>query len=90
MANVVTKLVTDSRLFYIVRNGEFYCAIEDKELDEHGRLKRSLNGLQMYADRELAKCLQRVTDAVQIEKLMTESGCTIEDAIQQVILGCKA
>ena len=69
----LTKLTTLSvrdRVFYIVKINGYYCAIEDKYLDENGVTKQKLNGLQMHAKETMAKCIKAVQDSVEIDYLM--------------------
>jgi len=83
----VTTLKTNNRTFEIVKNEDgFYLAIEDKYIDKNGCLTKKLNGLNMKADKDLNKCLQKTKDQCEIDELIA-NGKSVEEAIKIVILG---
>lgn len=58
MAEVIIKqFITHDRTFTIVKQNEYYLAIEDKYITD-GKTNTALNGLQMHASRELDECLE--------------------------------
>lgn len=67
----ITTYIRGNRSFKIVKemqNGEYwYMAIEDKYIDEDGRLNTSLNGGQMNASKDMNTCIDRVTKMVDFE-----------------------
>lgn len=48
------------RTFEIVKKNGWYCAIEDKYIDENNRLTQQLTGLQMCASQVLDVCISGV------------------------------
>lgn len=69
MKTIVKDLTIRNRHFVIVQNEDgWYLAIEDKYLTD-GKMNTALNGFQMYADKELQGCLNRVKDAVEVDYL---------------------
>lgn len=83
----ITTLNTEGRKFYIVQNDDgFYCAIEDKFVDENGKLTQKLNGLQMNANKNVADCINQTMSKCRIDTLV-KNGMDVTTAIQKVILG---
>ena len=72
MKTVINHYETRGRVFTIVYDQEHYLAIEDKYLDENGCMKQSLNGFQMYADRDLSRCMENVNRACWMDDLISE------------------
>lgn len=62
------------RHFTIVHSREhnMYLAIEDKYINEDGRLNTKLNGLQMHAGKTMDECINYVTDMVEVEYLVSQ------------------
>ena len=82
----ITTLFARNRKFYIVQNEEgFYLGIEDKYVDENGRLTKQLNGLQMKANKDLNWCIKGIKDHVEVEYLI-EQGMDPMEAIETVCL----
>lgn len=79
---VITTLLARDRKFYIIHFKGYYCAIEDKYLDEDMKLTQQLNGLQMHAMKDMPQCIKSVQDAVEIDYLMS-LGMSFEDAFNQ-------
>lgn len=71
------------RNFTIVKKDNYYCAIEDKYIDENGKMKCRLNGLQMYASEVLDETIKRVQYSVDIDYYISQ-GMTKAEAF------CKA
>lgn len=80
---VITTFLARERKFYIIHFKGYYCAIEDKYLDENMQLTQTLNGLQMHAMKELPQCIESVRQAVEIDYLMSE-GMSFNDAANKV------
>lgn len=72
----VTTYIRDGRKFEIVkdkRNGEWwYMAIEEKYIDDDGKLNTPLNGLQMSASRTMEQCIELTTKRVDYEAYIAE------------------
>ena len=69
MTTTVIKTFTcRHRNFTIVNQNGWYCAIEDKYITD-GKINTALNGWQMFADRELSRCLDRAKDRVELDYL---------------------
>ena len=69
-ATIVRNFVVRDRHFTIVKDAEgFYLAIEDKYIDANGKLNTTLNGFQMYANKDLNTCLNTCKHQVEIEYL---------------------
>lgn len=67
---IIKNFVVRDRYFTIVKNeDDFYLAIEDKYIDANGRLNTTLNGFQMYANKDLNDCLNTCKNQVEIEYL---------------------
>lgn len=68
MATTIIKdFVVRDRHFVIVQNEQgFYLAIEDKYITD-GKLNKTLNGFQMYANKDLSDCLDTCRRQVEIE-----------------------
>lgn len=65
---IIKNFVVRDRNFVIVQNEQgFYLAIEDKYIDKNGKLNKTLNGFQMYANMDLNDCLNTCRRQVEIE-----------------------
>ena len=83
----ITTLQARDRKFYIVKNDQgYYLAIENKYIDENGKLNTNLNGLQMNASKDLNECLKRTKDQIEVDFLVS-NGMDALKAIQLVVLG---
>ena len=72
MKNIIKNLVVRDRHFTVVKNAEgWYLAIEDKYITD-GRLNRTLNGFQMYADKDLNGCLNTCKTQVEVDYLVNQ------------------
>ena len=72
-ATIIRNFIVRDRNFVIVKNEEdFYLAIEDKYIDNNGRLNTTLNGFQMYANKDLNDCLNTCKHQVEIEYLESQ------------------
>ena len=58
----------------------WYCAINRKDIDENGRLTKSLNGLQMHASETLQGCMDNTKLAIDA-KIMSEQGMTTDEIL---------
>ena len=82
------KIVVDNyevmgRKFTICYRDGMYIAIEDCYIDESGKLTQELNGIQMYANKNLDDCLEQVRKQVEIQSL-TINGVDIASAFCMV------
>lgn len=69
---IIKKLVVRGRHFTICRNQDgWYLAIEDKYIT-NGRINQTLNGFQMHAHEELARCIKTTQDAVETDYLVEQ------------------
>ncbi len=80
---VLTTLQVRGKTFYVVKNGNYFCAIDTEYLDEDGRLKQTLNGLQMHANKSMPQCIEETRASVEIEYRIGE-GMSFEDAFRDV------
>ena len=84
MKGIIRDLEVRNRHFVVIQNDDgFYLAIEDKYLDERGRLTKTLNGGQMCASKDLKTCLTSVRDRVEIDYLL-DMGATKAEAFSIV------
>ena len=69
---IIKNFVVRDRHFVIVKDEQdFYLAIEDKYIT-NGKLNKTLNGFQMYANKDLNDCLNTCKHQVEIEYLVSE------------------
>ena len=71
------------RNFTIVKKGNYYCAIEDKYIDESGKMNCTLNGLQMFASEVLEETIKRVQNSVDVNYYISQ-GMTKAEAFCKV------
>lgn len=83
MKAIIKNFEYRGRRFVIVEHMNHYCAIEDKYINPDGKLNTGLNGLQMYASRELKDCIESVQQGLDIEH-WREVGYTKAQAIAKV------
>lgn len=62
----------------------WYCAINRKDIDENGKLKKSLNGLQMHASETLQGCMNNTKLAIDVQ-IMSEQGMTTDEILATMI-----
>lgn len=67
MKTVINHFIYRNESFVIAQDNEYYVAINRKDIDENGKLKRALNGFQMYANKKLNDTLDRVMDNLDIK-----------------------
>lgn len=74
MANVIIRHFTErGRNFVIVQDKEgFFLAIEDKYIDENGKLTKTLYGHQMCANRDLDECLKTLHNHIETDYLLSQ------------------
>jgi len=66
---IINDFVARGRHFTIVKDEqEFYLAIEDKYITD-GKLNKTLNGFQMYANKDFNRCLNACKNGVEIDYL---------------------
>lgn len=72
-----------NEVFAIVQNEDgFYLAINHKDLDGFGCLKRKLNGIQMHASKTEQGCKDGATDHTHIQHLMKEKNIDVMQAMR--------
>ena len=70
---IVRNYEVRNRHFVIVKdNNGYYEAIEDKYIDENGKLTKQLSGLEMNGSHNLNLCLQNVKNSVEMEYLESQ------------------
>ena len=84
---LLTTLIYKNRKFYIVETeNHLYLSIEDKYVDENGKLNKQLNGITMNANKYLPECIQETKMQVDVDELVA-NGMEINEAILKVVLG---
>lgn len=83
MKSITTLIVRDKK-FYIVKQGDMYCAIDSKYVDADGKLTQALNGLQMHADKDLNKCLNNAKACAECDYYVSQ-GYTKADAFAKAL-----
>ena len=68
---IIKNYVVRDRHFTIVLDGGLYQAIEDKYIDENGRLTKTLYGHQTFANEDLNMCLNNTKNMVEIDYLVS-------------------
>ena len=81
----VTELMARGRRFHIIFSDGMYMAIEDKYIDEGGRLTRTLNGLQMNASKDLDTTIDSTRKQVEVD-FLTSNGVDIMRALWAVFM----
>lgn len=69
---IIKNYTVRDRHFTIVLDDVYYQAIEDKYIDENGRLTKTLYGHQTFADRDLNMCLKNTKNMVEIDYLVSQ------------------
>jgi len=83
MKTIINHYETRGRVFTVVHDQDHYLAIEDKYIDDAGRVTQQLNGFQMHAAKELQECLDRTASACWMDELI-EQGATKAEAFCKV------
>ena len=85
MNTVIKKIQARDEKFVIVRDEEgWYLAINTKYIDADGKLNRQLNGLQMFANKELKQTVRTVLMSVEVDYLMS-TGMTDTEAVLEAV-----
>ena len=85
MNTVIKKIQARDEKFVIVHNEEgWYLAINTKYIDADGKLNRQLNGLQMFANKELKQTVRTVLMSVEVDYLMS-TGMTDTEAVLEAV-----
>lgn len=79
---IVSEITHRGRNFTIVNKDGYYMAIEDKYITE-GRLNRTLNGINTFADKNKESCIGFMKNSVDIDYYMAE-GCSKPEAFCKV------
>ena len=65
----IVMMNAGNRHFTIVQNEDgYYLAIEDKYIDENGRITEALNGFQLHASKDLANCMRMTRLSCHIDQ----------------------
>ena len=84
MLNIIIKnYVVFNTTYTIVKKDNFYCAINNNYLDENGRLKLKLNGLQMHVNEDLERCLDLAKAQAEIDYYI-DCGLSMQEAFSKV------
>ena len=76
---VVKEFIVRDRKFTIVKQDDFFLAIEDKYITD-GKVNTQLNGLQMHASKDLNDCLNTTKDCVEVDYLI-QQGMSRDEAL---------
>ena len=79
---IVSEISYRGRNFTIVNKDGYYMAIEDKYITD-GRLNRTLNGIDTFADKRKESCIGFLKNSVDIDHYMSE-GCSKAEAFCKV------
>jgi len=80
---IIKSFKVRDRHFTIVLDKGFYQAIENKYIDENGRLTQTLWGHQTFANKDLNECLKGVQNKVEMDYLIA-NGYTKAQAFVKV------
>ena len=70
---IIRNYTARNRHFTIVKDSEgFFQAIEDKYIDQNGRLTQTLYGHQTFASRELNMTLQNLQNGIEFDYLVEQ------------------
>lgn len=72
MKVVVKDYSVRGRHFVIVKHQDVFCAVEDKYIDENGKLNKALRGVELHPASKLEDCLNYVKDYVEVEYLVSQ------------------
>lgn len=70
MKRITEYIATNGIRFTIVKKDEHFLGIEEKYIDESGRLKTALTGKDMYVSIDLEQCLDRIEKTIVMNKYM--------------------
>ena len=88
MNTVIKKIQARDEKYVIVRNEEgWYLAINTKYIDADGKLNRPLNGLQMFANKELKQTVRTVLMFAEVEYLKSTGMNDMEAMMEAVKRG---
>ena len=76
----VNDLTIKGEHFVVVEIQGFYGAINKKDINPDGTLKRKLNGLQMHLSDTIPQLIDRMTDYLNIMEIKERENCTLEKA----------
>ena len=83
---LITTYTELNRTFYIVKNEAGYWAIEDKYVDENGKLLKQFNGITGLRSDTVSECLSRTSTQIKVDYYISE-GMTAAQASVYVITG---
>jgi hypothetical protein len=64
---VITKLIYRDRTFLIVSYEKYYIAIEEKYIDENGKMNEALNVFTLQADDTILGCKNKAKMSVEYD-----------------------
>ena len=81
----IATYIESGRTFEICKaeglgDADGYWAIEDKDIDESGRLKRQLNGISGHHSSSVAEAIQKVSNMVRCDALVAQGMDRMEAA----------
>lgn len=72
-SKVITTYMEAGKQFKIIKvNDTFYGAIDTKYIDENGRLKVRLDGVQMNCDRTVEGVIRNISHSIATERYIEE------------------
>ena len=88
---VITKLVSIENerfvLVYLEEHKE-YGTISYNDIDEHGRLKRRINGLEMSLSKNINDCLETTRKHILLKKFINENNLDLENNQEDIKKYC--
>lgn len=82
----VTLIRCEGRTFIIAKDDQKrFWAFESKYVGEKGELLKAYNGIDGFMDTNVNKTIQRVRDYCHIQKRVSETGMTVEQAVMEMM-----
>ena len=79
----VTTYIESGRTFYICKDENGYWGIEDKNIDENGKLAVKLNGISGHLKNSVADCIRSISFQIKLDDLLTQ-GYDLNSAFQKM------
>lgn len=79
----ITTYIESGRTFHICRDENGYWGIEDKHIDENGKLKVKLNGISGHLKDSVAECIQSISFQIKLDDLIAQ-GYDMNTAFQKM------
>lgn len=83
---ITTLHYKGSKYEILKRKDGWYIAIDHKEIDEEGKLKRTLNGFEMLASHTADEVINRVKMHLDITEIQEQTGVDRLEASKQWLL----